>query len=252
MSRRALPAALLALAAPAWCAAQGPPGAPPVMVGAGVVAAPSPYAGVSSNLTPVPMVNLEAGRFRFRGIQARYRLWGGRDLHLDAVAQPRFQSYRADDSPDLAGMEPRRRTAETGLRLNGQVGPWDYRLQATTDVLGRHDGQEVTLGGRYRLGGGARSLSPGAGLEWASAAFVDYYYGVRPGEVRPGRPAYSGAAAWSPYVSLTGRMRLAGRWGLFAYLRHTWLEDAITDSPIVDRTTVYSGVVAVSYAFGGG
>ncbi|SCY40685.1 MipA/OmpV family protein [Thiohalorhabdus denitrificans] len=252
MKRRIGPITLLALAAPALCAAQGPPGQPPVMVGMGVVASPSPYAGVSSNLTPVPVVNLDLGRFKLRGIQAQYRLWGDRDFRLEAVARPRFQSFRAEDSPALAGMETRRRTAEAGLQLTRRLGPWRLRAQGVTDLLGRHDGQEVSVEVTYRLGGRRLSVSPGAGMEWASGPFVDYYYGVRPEEARAGRPAYTGTAAWNPYVALVGRARLTGRWGLFAYLRHSWLDDAITDSPIVDRSTSYSGILAISYAFGGG
>ncbi|MFA9459751.1 MipA/OmpV family protein [Thiohalorhabdus methylotrophus] len=243
---------LLAFLAPGISIAQPPPKRPPVMIGAGVVASPSPYEGVRRNLTPVPLLNVNLGRFSFRGIQARYRLWGDRRLNLAAVLQPRFQSYEGGDSRALEGMADRRKTAEAGLELTRRLGRWRLQVQGVTDLLGRHQGQEASAQLGYRLGGRRFTLSPGAGVEWASDRFVDYYYGVRPGEARAGRPAYSGQDAWSPFVALVARVRLTGRWGAFTYLRHSWLDEPVTDSPIVDRATVYSGVVAVSYAFGGG
>ena len=256
MPRFRIPALVLALLlAPGWAGAeqpgQGPPARnAPVTTGAAIVASPSPYSGVSSNLTPVPLLNLERGRFSLRGIQARYRLWQKSHGTLSAVVQPRLQSYDENDSPALAGMDSRRWTVEGGLRYSLQAGAWGFDLQGLTDLLGRHDGHEVTAGLDYRLVALSRfQLSPGAGVVWQSAALVDYYYGVRPDEARPGRPAFAGKAALSPYASLVGRLRLVGRWGLLAYARHTWLDDAITDSPIVARDTSYSGVLAITYAF---
>lgn len=244
-------AAGLTLALAAGAAAQ-PPGRPPVTAGLGVVASPSPYAGVDEPaLTPVPFVNLELGRFYLRGIEAGLRLWDTDRLSLAVVVQPRFQSYDHGDSPDLAGMEARERTAEGGLRGRLQAGRYHAGLRAVTDLLGRHRGEEITADVGARLGGPRLGLSPSAGVTWESADFVDYYYGVRPAEARPDRPAYEGRAAANPFVGAGARLRLGGQWGLFAYVRHTWLDDAVTDSPIVDRDTVYSGVLAVTYALPG-
>jgi len=223
---------------------------PPVTAGLGVVAAPSPYAGVDApDLTPVPFLNLELGRFYLRGVEAGYRLTQAGPLSLAAVVQPRLRNLHAGDSPALAGMETRRRTAEGGLRARLRAGRWHAGLRAVTDLLGRHDGQVVTAEAGVRLGGRRLSLSPTAGVEWQSTAFVDYYYGVRPAEARPGRPAYAPGSAANPFVGAAARMRLGGSWGLFGYLRHTWLDRAVTDSPIVDRSVVYSGVLAVTYAW---
>jgi outer membrane protein len=88
------------------------------------------------------------------------------------------------------------------------------------------------------------------GVTWESADFVDYYYGVRPGEATAERPAFDGDAATNRFVGLASRYRLTKRLGLFALVRHTWLDDTITASPIVDTDNDYSGVLAVTYAFG--
>ena len=251
-ARRAVAATATVLVAVAEAsAAQSGRPRPPVTVGAAVVASPSPYAGIDDPpLTAVPFVNFELGRFYLRGLEAGYRLWQRGPLSVAAVVQPRFQSYQAGDSPALAGMADRRRTAEGGARASVRLGRFEAGVRAVTDLLGRHGGQEITADVGWRLGGRQLSLSPSVGVIWESADFVDYYYGVRPGEATADRPAFEGDAATNRFVALAGRYRLTKRLGLFALVRHTWLDDTITDSPIVDSDTNYSGVLAVTYAFG--
>lgn len=243
-------AAVLLLMAEASAAQSGRP-RPPVTVGAAVVASPSPYAGIDEPpLTAVPFVNFELGRFYLRGLEAGYRVWQRGPLSLAAVVQPRFQSYHAGDSPALTGMADRRRTAEGGARASLRLGRFEAGLRAVTDLLGRHGGQEITADVGWRLGGPRLSLSPSVGVVWESADFVDYYYGVRPGEATADRPAYAGDAAINPFAALAARYRLSKRWGLFGLVRHTWLDQPVTDSPIVDSATNNSGVLAVTFAFG--
>lgn len=226
---------------------------PPVSLGVGVVASPAPYAGVDEQpVTTVPFVNMEGERFYLRGVEAGYQLWAPDSITLSAIVQPRFQSFSAEDSNALAGMADRRRTLEGGLRINWRRGPFQAELRTLTDLLDRHQGHSVTTDAGMRLGGRRLSVTPSAGVTWRSRDFVRYYYGVRPGEARPTRPSYAGATALNPFIGANARIQLTGRWGLFTFLRHTWLDSAITDSPIVDTTTNMSGGFAVTVGLGGG
>jgi outer membrane protein len=242
---------LAALALTTEAIAQGPRARPPLTLGAAVVASPSPYKGVDEQpLTPVPFINVDLDGFYLRGLEAGYRLKDDGPLTVAAVVQPRLQSYSPGDSPALDGMDARRWTTEGGLRTSYRIGRWRAGVAALTDLLDRHGGQEVTGNLGVRLGGPTLFVSPSAGVEWQSAAVVDYYYGVAGDEARAERPAFAGEAAFNPFVAAAARLRLDRRWGLFAYVRHAWLDDAVRDSPIVDRGTVYSGVLAVTAAFG--
>ncbi|MEF8793023.1 MipA/OmpV family protein [Thiohalorhabdus sp.] len=240
---------LLAVAFPG--AAQPERSPPPVTAGLGAVASPSPYTGVDeAPLTVVPFVNLELDRFYLRGLEAGYRLTKIGPLTVNAVGQPRLQNFTANDSAALAGMTSRRRTAEAGFRGQLQKGRWEAGLRAVTDLLGRHSGQVVTAEASVRLGGPMVTVKPAAGIQWQSRDFVNYYSGVRSDEARAGRQAYTGKAATNPFVGASTRVRLGKKWGIFALVRHYWLDEGITDSPIVDTRTDYSGVLAVTRAFG--
>lgn len=230
------------------------PAAPPdqrpaVVLGGGAVAAPSPYRGVASNVTAIPFINLNRGRFYLRGIQAGWRLTDRQGTTLAAVVQPQLQSYSPNESPALAGMDHRQWSVDGGLQLSHRAGRWQLSLRAVHDLLGRHQGLLGSAGVSYDLGTPKLSVAPGLGVEWEGADFVDYYYGVRPGEARSGRPGYDGRAAANPYAALRVRYSFNRHWGVFTYLRHSWLDEAITDSPIVGKSTVYSGVAAVTYSF---
>jgi len=248
-----MPALAVFLLAMASVATAQPKGArPPVSAGLAAVTSPSPYADVDDPpVTLVPVVNFSFDRFYLRGLEAGYRLTDTETLSVSAVVQPRFQSFKAGDSPALAGMASRRRTAEAGLRGELKKGPWAFSLRGVTDLLGRHHGQVVTADVSFRWGGPLLTVRPSAGIQWQSRDFVDYYYGVHPAEARAGRPAYTGKAAFNPFVGASARVRLGKRWGLFALVRHHWLDGGITDSPIVDSRTDRSGILGITRGFGG-
>lgn len=239
------------LAAASVATAQPEGSRPQVSAGLAAVASPSPYAGVDEPpITVVPVVNLSFDRFYLRGLEAGYRVTDTEALSVSAVVQPRLQSFTADDSSALDGMAGRRRTAEAGLRGKLKQGRWEVGLRAVTDLLGRHDGQVVTADTSFRWGGPLLTVNPSAGIQWQSRDFVDYYYGVRSDETRGDRPAYTGRAAANPFVGASARVRLGKRWGLFALVRHYWLDGAVTDSPIVDSRTDHSGILAITRGFG--
>lgn len=245
------PLAFLLLAAASVAAAPPSQSRPPVTAGLGVVASPSPYAGVEEPpVTAVPFINLELDRFYLRGLEAGYGLMNTGRLSVSAILQPRMQSYKASESPALGGMASRRRTAEGGFRAQLKKGRLQVGLRAVSDLLGRHHGQVVTGDIAARFGGPRLTLEPSAGIQWQSPDFVTYYYGVRPEETRTGRPAYDAGAAANPFLGASARLRLGKRWGVFALVRHYWLDESVTASPIVDSRTDHSGVLAVTRAFG--
>lgn len=243
---------VLALLAPAALAQApgGGSGKPPVTVGMGAVFPTTPYKGVRTPpATAVPFVNLNLGRFFLQGVTAGYRLTAHPLASTAVVAQPRFQSYSSGDSDYLAGMGNRNRTAEAGLTFSSRWGRWQFSSRAVSDVLGVHEGQEVDAGLSVQFGGPGVTVAPGVGVSWQSAPLVDYYYGVRTGEARPDRPAYDGSAATNQYARLLVRYRFARRWAVLALGKVTRLDDAIHDSPLVNRRHVGSGVFALTYSF---
>jgi MipA family protein len=206
----------------------------PWHIGIGGVVQDQPYVGVDTQTTGFPVIGYFGERLQVFGPRANYLLLGNETFSLKADAMVRFSSYEPEDSAALQGMEERDMTLDAGFSASAG-GAWgELELGVLTDVLDRHSGQEVRLSYGYELASESLSVTPFTGLRWMSANLSDYYYGVRPGEATPTRPAYELSSTTSAFVGSTARYRLTERWSLFGVLAWERLDDAVRDSPIVE------------------
>jgi len=218
-------------------------------VGAGAVISSKPYEGIRSKVYGVPILGYEGERLYLRGISGGYRLLMYKGWSVGPMLRPRFEGYEASDSPVLSGMDDRKRTLDGGVDLSWRT---DWGLLSTvflTDLLGEHDGQEVEISYTALFAYAGFDFVPSAGLRWRSGDVVDFYYGVRADEARPGRPAYTPEATLTPVVRLAVRRKLSRHWGLLLGFQYEWLDDEISDSPIVEDNTILSLLVGAAYAF---
>lgn len=216
-------------------------------IGVGAISSPEPYIGADDEILVIPVLSVTAGRFSFRGIGAAWKIgeWG--DFEAEALLRARFGGFEEEDSPFLEGMEDRRFSADLGLELSWEGERVGVRLVPAMDVLDRSGGAEVALELFTPIQLGPVRLEPRAGAAWQSSDLVDYYYGVRPGEARPGRPAYRPGSTVNGTVGLFAFAPLADRVSLQSFLRFEKLGGEIEDSPIVDDATALTALVGISY-----
>lgn len=229
-----------------------PPPADSRAWGAGVMtlSGSNPYKGGDRVFRVLPLLTYVGEKAYVVGPSAGYNLFKNRWVSANLVAEYIFPGDAFDDSPFLAGMEDRRDTLMSGFNLNVRgIGKWKLEFTATTDVLGRNEGQEFDTSIGYAFRGNRWSLSPSAGLVWHSANYNDYYYGVRPEEATETRPAYDPGSSVEFYAGLFGRVEISDTWSVLASARGELLSDDIQDSPIVDKETVTSTFLGLNYAF---
>lgn len=218
-------------------------------IGLGVIRAARPFVGAKDETLVIPVGNLEYGRFSFRGVEAAYRLTGDGSWFAQVIVRPRFDGLKPEDSPFLAGMEERKLSLDAGVRFGYGTRRYIVAVDAVTDVLGRSDGQEVgvslTLPRRY----GKFVVTPSLGMAWVSSKLADYYYGVRPEEALPQRPAYRVSDTWDAEASVLLSYDIAPRWSIYLVASADWLGEDIKDSPIVDQEIAVSGVLGVGWSF---
>jgi len=245
------------LAVSAWGAAlpaDEPEPRPPrkleASIGAGVVGSPRPYAGVDTAIFPVPIGTLSYGRFWIRGVSAGYRVVGGRGGGVDVFARPRFDGFDPNDSTALGGMAERELSADLGLALSRRRQHFEIELAATADVLDRSDGKEVALEVGFPHVAGDWRLTPAAAVVWQGQNLVDYYYGVRPHEALPDRPAYGPGSAVNGRAKLTASHRFSDtRWSILGIVSVERPGREIRDSPIVDASVTVGGFAGFLYSF---
>ena len=199
----------------------------------------------------VPLYLYEGKYLFFHGTSAGAHLFRNQYFAVDLIAQYRFDRLQTEASDFYAGMQDRLQTLDAGLSLSLFNQPWG-RLSATavTDTLDRHQGEEIDLTYSYDFKPGRWTLSPYASYVYQSQDLTNYYFGVSPDEVTPGRPRYTADSAKFWRMGLNTSYRLTPRWHLYLNLGYEEIPDTISESPLVDKTHLSSAFIGASYFFG--
>lgn len=207
------------------------------------------YKGIDVDYLPIPLVFYQKDAFFFRGTQVGYTFYRNEGLSMDALGEWVWRGYDADDSSDLRGMDDRDPTILGGAAASYYDGWGVTRLNYAHDLLGKSDGQEVTLSYIKRFVKDPWVFRPSVGIRWQDSNMVDYYYGVRAKEAAPSRPQYTVEGSWRPFVGFTTRYRFSEQWSSMLILRYDWLDSNIKDSPIVDKDYRIKALFGVLYQF---
>ena len=205
-----------------------------------------PHEGSDAEVFALPFPYYRGERLSVDLGSISYALTSSENVTVAVEGRIRFEGYDPESSTALAGMEERDPTFDAGFSV---VGTYDWgiaSLRVAGDVLGVHEGVEVTAAYQYPIELEHWTLIPSVAAQWRSANLVEYYYGVRSGEARDGRPAYSGKSVVNTSLGATALRHFNSHWGFVAGAEYVRLGDGIKDSPIIDKdyeATVYSAVV---------
>lgn len=137
---------------------------------------------------------------------------------------------------------------DAGIQFNWFGEQWQSRLNLWQDVNSKYNGQNASLSWSrfWPLAGGRFDLS--TTLYWKSAKLIDTYYGVGEDELYY-LERYSGRDSWQPEIRLSWQKALTSRWSVLTFYRYLHLDSAMTDSPLVQDTSVETWFVGMSYRF---
>lgn len=136
-----------------------------------------------------------------------------------------------------------------GLEASGDMGRFQWQLQALSDVSGVHDGKEVRFAVSTGTEQHAHQLGVSLGFSWKSAEVMEYYYGVTQGESSQGRPVYRPGSGTSPFVRLSWSRPISAHWRWLGSLQFEQLSDAVRHSPLTDRNNVMQVFLGGVYHF---
>ncbi|MFH1777098.1 MAG: MipA/OmpV family protein [Candidatus Omnitrophota bacterium] len=225
------------------------------ILGIGWLAYNGPYKDKDADLAPVLITFWQQDRVFIRGSKAGYVVGKLKDLNqteIDLYIEPRFMGYSAEDSAVFQGMSDRKYSADIGVQFKGKLPDLkdvSVNVSLSTDLLAKHEGQEIKLELLKSFDHGFYFLRPGIGVEWQSKDMVDYYYGVCGEEVTTIRFEYSPNDAINFYTGIDGYLGLSENWLLVGNVCVYFLHKAIKNSPIVDSAYALRGIVGVSRKF---
>lgn len=215
-------------------------------LGLGVASQGQPQRGSESQVFVLPFPSYQGERLSLDFGNVRYALSRSDRFRFAVEGQIRFDGYDPTESPALAGLEERDATLDAGFSLTSTRAWGVASLKAVGDVLGVHEGFEVSASYEYPMQLGSWVVSPSIGVSWLSEELVDYYYGVRTSEAMPDRPAYFGDSAINASAGVNAVYRLGTNWDLLAGMQYVRFSGEITDSPIIaddHQIVTYSAMV---------
>lgn len=156
--------------------------------------------------------------------------------------------YEPSDAAILNGMAEREGGVWAGGTIDWRTDVVDLSFKAMTDVGGDSEGSSIKLEASRMFFLGERfTVSPKIGAVWLDDKAVDYFYGVRAGEVTATRAAYTGNSTVNVEAGVTFGYMLAERHMLMLDISATKLGSGIADSPIVVNDTLTT--VGLGYMF---
>lgn len=218
-------------------------------LGVGVAAQQPPQEGADRQVVVLPFPTYEGERLTANFGSIAYALANTGQLRFAVEGQLRFDGYDPDESAALEGLEERDPTLDAGFSITASRDWGIASLKVMTDVLGVHEGYEISASYQYPLEFDRWTIVPGITASWPSDDLVDYYYGVRADEATADRPAYSGGSVMNASASIDATYSLAPRWDVVGGAEYTRLGDEITDSPIIAKD--YEAIMygAIVYRF---
>lgn len=131
-----------------------------------------------------------------------------------------------------------------GLEYRLYAAPFYASLQVLQDVSAVHKGQEARASAMFEHSMQRHLLTANLGLIWQSAKALDYYYGIRKGEITEQFEYKAGAGA-SPFLRLDWHYAINKKWSWQNTLHYRRLSDSAFNSPLVNERDI------VSVFFGG-
>jgi len=224
-----------------------------IQVGGGVIVNRRPYRGIDTQVIPIPFIMIESKKWSIKGPRFDYEIFDTRPWSMRALLRVRTENYDSDDSSFLRGMSDRDATLDAGLYFSYKQQWGVLGLDVLTDTLGKNKGQEIAL--RYTkpifnpFGISDLMLRPFVGGTWRSTSLNDYYYGVRPNEARPNRPAYNCGDDFNVVAGIGCNYQLDEDWSVYGAFQNCWLGQEIRSSPIVDKNSFMSVIGGLVYRF---
>jgi len=222
-------------------------------IGAGPYLQTQPYKGVDNIILPSPFVYYNDDLFYVKWTRVGMYFYGSKSDDLSwgfsLTAQPRVYGYKASDSAYLTGMDERKNSLEAGVAFSLKKEKAFLDIMLLTDVLYENSAwiAQAEVGYDFKLG--KLQFYPSFLVTYQSAAFTDYYYGVKSTEVTASRTQYSAQSGVQLGVQTYIEYPLTKKLSTLINLHAEKLSHEATASPLIEDDYIYSGLVSLIYTF---
>ena len=207
------------------------------------------YTDIDNDSLILPLIYFDNRWVRLVGGSLDVKLPSAGPVEFSIAGRFQNDGYKASDAPILAGMAKRKESVWAGAAVNWRNGIVDLSAEWLTDVMTNSEGQQVKLSAEHSFRLGSFEVTPRVSGIWLDDKYVDYYYGVTPGEALIGRPAYAGASTTNVELGIRTSYSFGGKQSVFLDVSSETFGDEIKNSPLVDRSSQVGAAVGYLYIF---
>lgn len=210
-----------------------------------------PFTGVDEQTFGLPYISYRNQGFYIEGLNVGYKLFTKNSFNLEILATPRFYEVKSSfaSNGELDGIDETRPTYLAGFSAQYSTKPIIFTFQVLQDLL-ESDGLELigSASKAFHISD-SFSLSPTLAVTYQDSDLVDHFYGVQSHEVAANRSAYGGNSTTNYSLALTTIWDISKHIQLLGQLKYEALGSGITNSPIIDKDSINTGVIGAVYRF---
>ena len=232
---------------------------PPVMkwgVGVAAIFSPNPYKDTSDTILPIPYLSYQGDRFSFYGPFMSYRFYKTRQLQSAVQVSLYPETFDSEDSSDTALQKLNNRHYIVLAGVNQKfLSPYGtLSLSASVDITGLSNGFMLSASIDKMFFNYFKNhvfiITPQFGVSYSNHLLVDYYYGISNQEAaNSGLSAYNPKGAWSLFAGTSIIYQFQKHWQASVMLRVNKLSSEITNSPMISKEYMTTGIVSLGYRF---
>jgi outer membrane protein len=168
---------------------------------------------------------------------------------LGLVSRIRTEGTDTTLLDELADIDVRKWTVEAAPLIGWRAWPVHLELKHYREIFSDYGGPTTELNISLPREHPWGWFVPSVTLVDNSAAHNRYYYGISDPEAaaNPGLDPYTPDSSLNVRATISTGYAINNRWLLSVSLKHEWLGSEISDSPIIDKNSVWSGSVGIAY-----
>ncbi len=220
-------------------------------LGAGAYTSKSAYIGFKDNSGPMPIIEYQAVGWSAGTSGISVDLYGTEEspLSIAAILATGGESFDEGDSKHFKGMKKRKSSVDLGLALEYDSGPGTMSASILADVSSNHKGYVLDLGYTQAISVLGGLFQPSVGVEFLSANYTDYYYGVRASESTSTRKHYKAGNSVNPYIGYNYAYPVNKNIRVIHGTTLVYLGKDIKDSSLINRSNTWSTFLGIGYTF---
>jgi outer membrane protein len=216
-------------------------------LGAGVGYEQAPYKSYGAKYSPLPLFYFDDKWVHAAGTTIDLKIGKWSNVLFSLRGQYAIgDGYKGSDAAVLNGMQTRNGAFWYGPALSWHTA---YGTLSGELLTGGNKGQKASVEFGKAFAFSNLSIEPHVGFDWLSRKYVDYYYGVRSNEVRPGRGEYNGKSTYDVSIGTKFDYQVTRHQLATLDLGVSYLGSGITDSPIIGKKFVPEVKLGYLYQF---